>query len=33
MAMKIQLYKEKLEDGEIVRVMAEFTFKGNTLWF
>ena len=26
-AMKIQFYKDKLEDGEIVRVTAEFTFK------
>ena len=25
-AMKIQFYEEKLEDGEIVRVTAEFTF-------
>ena len=26
-AMKIKFYKEKIEDGEIVRVTAEFTFK------
>ena len=25
--MKIQFYKEKLEDGKIARVTAEFTFK------
>ena len=30
-AVKIQFYKEKLEDGEMVRVTAEFTFKSKNM--